>query len=210
MNITALIPTRGDRAEFLDKAVSIVETQTVKPKLIISKAPLGVTGNVRSGYEKVKDGLVFIFEDDDYYPADYIEQTLKHYNGEDLIGYNQTVYYHLGLKKYRKMVHNNRSSLFQTAIKAGLHFDWPPNDVNFLDLKLWANPYFNKKLINGHYAIGMKHGIGKTGGSAHQALFPYEHRDDTHSALNVMTLGDPFYIELSNKLWETQGKLLKR
>lgn len=198
MKITCIIPTRGDRPGFVEQARRQIARQSRIPdEVIVVENETGVTGNVRAGYEKVAHGLVQIWEDDDLYGRSYLETIEREWQpGFDLIGFEQTMYYHLFRNEWKIMTHPGRASLFQTAIRAGLDISWPDDSENFLDLKLWQMPGLRKRLIRGYGAVGIKHGIGKTGGSAHKEGFRYDYKDHNGSLLKLITQGDKFYEEL--------------
>lgn len=196
MRVTCIIPTRGDRPEFVQQALKQLDRQTRKPDDIkIIESDKGVTGNVRAGYEGIKNGIVCIIEDDDKYPPNYIERVVKEWDNEyQLLGFDQTMYYHLFRKEYSVLRHPGRSSLFQTTIKAGLKINWPSDYENFLDLHLWGN--LSGKLIHDYLAIGLKHNIGKTGGRAHSDSFRYQFKDTDGEVFKQITKGDEFYQQL--------------
>lgn len=171
--------SRGDRPQFLERCVEQMNNQTVKlhKHYIIDYKPLNdecdLIPRFKKGIELAKaDGIdfIFIFEDDDYYPNDYIEKTYKH--GFDIIGYSKTIYYHLGLKGIKEMDHKNRSSLFCTAFKINAldSFTYPNDKEPYLDIHLWKYAIKNLKyyLCKEPVAIGVKHGIGKAGGNGHK------------------------------------------
>lgn len=181
MKTAAIIPTRGDRKELLLHCMKQLANQTVKPdKVYIIDYPpksndFDLVPRIRRGYELAKDAdLVFIIEDDDYYPDTYFEDVLSKFKSvtPDIIGIQKTTYYHIKEKKYRQHDHPFRSSLFTTVLKGGLNIDWPKDNEPFLDLHLWRNNKFSK----GYYEpkempIGIKHGIGKTGGNGHNGQY---------------------------------------
>lgn len=182
MKIGVLIPTRGDREKFLEHSKRQVEMQSVHPEFMIvvdhepeSEKP-DITQRVRIGYEKLTEmgaDIVVIIEDDDAYHPDYLKLVSGLFEGgADLIGFNNTIYYHLGARKYKKLLHNTHSSLFQTSIRAGLDIRWPYDDEVFLDIELWRNKHLKRELHQVETGcIGIKHGVGKTGGRGHNPEF---------------------------------------
>lgn len=204
MKVTAIIPDSGDRPVFLKHAVKQMESQTRKPDdVVIISSDKGITGNVRRGYERVKDGLVLIIENDDLYFKNYVSQMemLAMCDDAQIFGCNKTIYYHIGVNKYREMTHPQRSSLFHTGIMAGQNINWPDDSEPFLDLKLWAQ--LKGELIEKPLAIGIKHGIGKCGGRAHKKKFwANEGIQDDFSYLSQFTNDIDFYKEM--KKWSAQ------
>jgi hypothetical protein len=179
MKFAAITMTRGDRTQLLERCIKQVNYQTVKvhKHYIIDYKPLDnncdLIPRFKKGIELAKaDGIdfVFVFEDDDYYPNDYIEKTYK--KGFDIIGYSKTIYYHLSLNGIKEMIHKNRSSLFCTAFKINAldSFTYPNDKEPYLDLLIWKFAIENLKfyLYENNIAVGVKHGIGKAGGNGHK------------------------------------------
>ena len=199
MKITCIIPTRGDRPNFVAQANHLIERQTYQPDdVMIIQSTNGITGNYQRGIQNIKDGLIICWEDDDYYPKDYIERIVERYDGSDLMGFESTIYYHIKQRKYKEMIHPGRSSMFQTIIKAGIKIKYPEDSEPFLDLRLWQDKNHSRQLISGpSLAIGIKHGMGKTIGAGHRLNFPYDKDDQDLLALRMMTDNDPFYTNLA-------------
>lgn len=126
------------------------------------------------------DKKLCIIEDDDWYNANYINFMSNALNEYDVVGLDQTIYYHIPTKRYRIIQHTNRSSLNSTAFKANLiplfieaiklalknkniHVDiyfWHLVNQNKIQYKL----YENKNLV-----VGLKGLPGKIGlGSGHR------------------------------------------
>src|SRR5258708_4759741 len=112
MKTGCLIPTRGDRPEFLKFALSQIERQTEKPHkiLVIDSPPQSdkpdITFRYRTGCEQLeKEGCdLFVFwEDDDWYSKDYLSKIKVFWllnNKPDLIGIDSTIYYNIITNKY--------------------------------------------------------------------------------------------------------------
>lgn len=117
--------------------------------------------------------LVFIIENDDFYPKDYFDTIPD----ADFIGSDITTYYNLRNNTYQNFSHHKRSSLFTTGFKISAlkGFNWPPDDYPNLDMRLWA---FRKKFrMRETGAIGIKHGVGKVGGRGHSMAMKYTDQD---------------------------------
>jgi hypothetical protein len=186
--IGVIIPSRGDRPQFLDNALRVIDNQSLKPDYVSIQdyAPktkgFDLVERVKKG---VKDcfanncDLVFIMEDDDYYSSNYIKymylQWLRH-GTPDIIGQNATIYYHLKLNRYIEMKHPERSSLFTTAFtREILNIKWCAESEIYLDLHLWR--VMKGVTVPRSNAMGIKHSIGKCGGNGHNLKFAYN-RDD--------------------------------
>lgn len=186
IKIGIIIPTRGDRPGFLDNCLRLLKNQTVQPDIIkvMDYAPESempdITQRYRRGYEEIGDKVDYIFfwEDDDYYSPDFIETMLSEWNDSgrpDLFGTNQTIYYHIKRFEHFTMFHDDRCSAMSTMIKANLNFNWPPDYEVYTDTHIWmaatdstgqrlnGKVFEPKKII----CLGIKHGVGKTGGSYH-------------------------------------------
>lgn len=180
MKIGVLIPTQGARPNFLKKAIRYAENQTIKPDVIEvvndkSGLKIDLTWRYRLGFERIKSrcDMIFIFEDDDFYREDYIEYTLKEWeaNGKpEIIGSAITHYYHLLVRKYWKHIHPGRASMYATAItsEAINKINFPADTDIKLDLRVWSQlkgyTYHDKELRT----LGIKHGLGITGGIGHR------------------------------------------
>ena len=120
-----------------------------------------------------------------------------------IVGSSQTVYYHLTTDKTMMIEHLERSSLFLTSfgINALDKFNWPADNYPNLDFTIWNYANQNKiGLISSLFALGIKHGIGKTGGLAHDANFtPYQSTDPDYLK-NTTRKHYPFYKSIQEKL----------
>ena len=100
-------------------------------------------------------------------------------NGKpEIFGTNYTIYYNIGICKHKTLEHFHRSSAMSTMIKPGLKIEWPKNHDPYTDLHLW-------KQLNGvtfrpskHICIGIKHGVGKSGGHYHTNQLEKYPQDD--------------------------------
>lgn len=181
MKIAVIIPDRNDRPEFLKACKSMLKSQTVQPdEIYIVNYPsksqdCDITERYRIAYHWF-DGMdydvIFFMENDDYYAPNYIEQMLLMWQSAekpDLFGIGYTYYYHLGLKKYVKFEHKRRASMMNTLIKPDLNFKWCVDNYAYTDAHLWQTiknrvTCFPETPIS----LGIKHGIGKSGGEYHK------------------------------------------
>lgn len=147
-----------------------------RPNFIVDHPPRGtfpdLVPRMKLGIARAKEAgceYAFVVEDDDWYPIDYLRTKVLDF---DFIGYSSTVYYNLKTKTYATFNHKNRSSLFCTGFRiAALEgFNWPSDNTVFLDIEIWDFAIRKKKKIvleQHNPCLGIKHGIGKTGGKAH-------------------------------------------
>ena len=186
--------------------------QTLKPDVIylVDYKPINnnpdLIPRVKEGIRRVvNDGFdhCYIIENDDYYPDDYFEN--MQFNGYDFIGIGKTIYYSLNQKMFNFLNHGNqdRSSLFCTGFRISAldNFRFPEDDKLFLDLKLWkyARIRGNFHLYNlENMPIGIKHGIGLCGGSAHKITFNYDNDDKNLQWLsnNTTIKSYEFYLKI--------------
>lgn len=117
----------------------------------------------------------FIVENDDYYPATYIQYLLPLLDGLDFIGWQNTFYYNIKTRRYSRLEHETHSSLFCTGFRLSAldDFEWPPDDYPFLDIALWKHAKQSGKnwklLRTDNPCVGIKgHGMGKMGGKGHR------------------------------------------
>ena len=193
MKIGAIIPTRGDRKIFLDYAVKQIkqQTKTVDEIIIVNDAPLSprkdITWRYKIGFKRAIEkgcNLMFFWEDDDWYDPTYVQWMYDSWvssNRPMLFGIGETYYYHIGIDKCHHMDHPGRASAFCTAVTPDIaRFMWPRDDEPFLDLKLWrAFRGTSVKFKNKVVAVGIKHGIGLTGGGGHEKNFRFYNGPDS-------------------------------
>lgn len=132
------------------------------------RVQLGIAAAQRAGID-----ICYVIEDDDWYPSNYFQK--MNMDGVDFIGCSKTLYYNIQNNTWKQWTHEKRSSLFCTGfrISAMKRFSWPPDSTLFLDLPLWryATKY-KHKLLDRTVGIGIKHGIGMTGGIGHKLIMP--------------------------------------
>lgn len=187
MKIGIIIPDRGDREKLLSNCLCMLHDQTawrehelllsiIDEAIIKSSDQCDIVPRVRAGYERMTTlgaEIIFIIENDDWYAPDYIETMIKAWESfgkPDLFGTCYTIYYHLQLKAYKKMLHDQRSSLMNTMLKPGLDIKWPVDIEPYLDLHLWQMPSIKSRIVfrpEKIISIGMKHNVGKCGGAFH-------------------------------------------
>jgi hypothetical protein len=205
MKIGVIIPTRGDRPQFLDTALQQMQYQTLKPDMVkvVDFEPVqcicDITKRYRVGYDYFKGkgyDIIALIEDDDFYRKDYLETMVLEWikaGKPNIIGQTQTIYYHLDLKSWFVMNHTRRSSAMNTMIKPDLDIDWGVDHDPYTDLKLWHQFYgkshhiFKPKDI---ICIGIKHGIGMSGGQFHTTyLDRYVNKDPNGDFLRLVRGG---------------------
>lgn len=191
-----IIPDRGDRPKLTTFCLEQVGRMTVKPKAtyLVNDEPITQTKDivwrVKLGIQRAKaDGFdyVYIIENDDYYPPDYFEQ--MDFMGNDFVGTNQTIYYHVGNSRYQLLTHPQRSSLCFTGFRISKmdDFRWPSDDTTFLDIRLWnytRRIRSAKRLIPHPIGVGIKHNVGMLGGAGHTK--PLEHTDPQRDYLRSL------------------------
>lgn len=118
--------------------------------------------------------VIALWENDDFYHPTYLETMVEHWLMEgkpDIFGTNYTIYYHIKLRKYYRMDHHTRASAMNTLLKPGLNINWPVDHEPFTDLWLWRQMKGNTFTPSKHISIGIKHGVGLTGGKSHVDRF---------------------------------------
>jgi len=180
MKFAVLMIHRGDRPLFLEQFHRMLARQTIQPDIleIVDYPPksnqVDITERYKYGYEKLKgQGLdcIVIMEVDDWYANNYLEtmttQWDKH-GRQDMFGTSYTTYYHLSLGKSFTFQHSKRSSMMSTLIKADLELEWPSDDYPYTDMYLWMRCQNGVTYHPiGYICLGLKHGVGKTGGQFH-------------------------------------------
>ncbi len=191
MKVGIIIPTRGDRPQFLKNCLRQLENQTLKPSIIevIDYVPesndCDITQRYRRGYDALRkkeiDVIAFI-EDDEYYCPDYLKIVTDEWikaGRPELLGTSYTIYYHIKLNAWFTFLHNTRSAAMSTLIVPDLNFRWCADHEPYFDIHIWREIKTGKIFTpQKHICLGMKHGIGKTGGQFHIDRFHrYENKD---------------------------------
>lgn len=197
MKIGVIIPHRNNRPHFIKNCFRMIDAQTVQPDVIelVNDAPISdkkdITWRYRTGYDRLRNkgiDVVFLIEDDDWYHPRYIEVMMNLWiaNGcPEILGHSYTIYYHMYLKKHFIFNHDDRSSAMNSMIKADLDFEWCDDSEPYTDLHLWKT--LNGKIVDpGHIiCMGMKHGIGMSGGQNHLCkLHRYKNNIDIKSIMD--------------------------
>jgi len=183
IRIGIIIPDRNDRPKFLQNCLRMLRAQTVQPQMvevvndptIFKPTEKDITWRYRLGYERLRDkglDVIFFIENDDYYAPNFIETMLKKWeanNRPDLFGTNYTVYYNLPWKKFVTLTHLRRSTMASTIIKPDMDFKWCVDTEPYTDSWLWSRSKLKGVTVNpdSNIFIGIKHGIGLTGGGFH-------------------------------------------
>lgn len=208
------MPDRSDRPEFFAFAVKQVNRMGFgEAAYIINDRPQGdeidIVPRIKRGIEMAKrDGFDFVLliENDDYYPEEYLLH-LQDYWNYDFVGFSATTYYHLKNKTWQNMRHPNRSSLFCTGFRISAlsnnFWNRVKDNTKFLDILIWEEAQRTSdkiKLLDSNSCIGIKHGIGKTGGRGHHMTFQYSDPEMKWLKEHVDKEAFEFYRELSKKL----------
>lgn len=177
MKLAALIPDRGDRPEFIQHCLKQVEKMGFDEVIHVNYKPVSADFDLKDriykGYKiavEKKVDWVFIVENDDFYPSDYISKFRGYLDNCEFIGDETTIYYHLKSRVYKQMIHRRRSSLFTTAFKvsAMATFNWKDAKMVYFDIDIWKFASTKKKAFIHTGAVGIKHGKGLVGGNGHK------------------------------------------
>jgi len=210
MTFATITPSRGDRPELLEFCKHQLSRMEVKPdkSYLIDYKPqsekIDLVERVKKGVELAKtDGfdVVFIIEDDDFYPADYFQQ----FNRRDYTfwGSEQTVYYNLKNRTFALFTHPGRSSLFITGFRISAldTFPWIAPKNRFLDIALWeyaakvGNPQFVTTC-----AVGIKHNLGLCAGRGHEMRGKNNDESLEFLKWNVDPEAYTFYTDLMKRI----------
>ena len=189
MKIGLIVPTRGDRPQFLKHAHFLISEQTLQPDevVVVDYPPksntIDLVDRYKAGYaECINRGcdLIFCWEDDDWYHRQYLEFMFNAWSDSskpNLFGLSTTIYYHIFWRKYIILNHDNRASMMATVIHRNLDVKWCDPNIPYLDYHLWRRtPDFQKLALTWKQplCIGIKHNIGMAGGSGHSKERIYE------------------------------------
>lgn len=151
-----------------------------------------ITKRYRLGYDRLRGkgfDIIALIEDDDYYRPEYLQTMVSEWERHgrpELFGTNYTIYYHIGLFAHFEMRHISRSSAMSTLIKPDLNFDWCPDYEVYTDIHLWMNTPLKGTTFkpDHHICLGIKHGVGMTGGFCHKSKFHrFVHQDQDKTFL---------------------------
>lgn len=216
MKVAVIIPTRGDRPQFIKQCKNLLQRQTRKPDKIFwmdykpESHKKDITQRMRRGVEKAtKEGfnVAVFWEDDDWYHPTYLEWLLKEWeksNRPAIFGVGETYYYNIAVNGRLHMKHGNRTSLFCTMINLPFKGNWCSDDYAFLDMHLHKTGLV--KTVNFPNdqikAIGIKHGIGLCGGGGHNARFKWDMTGSTASQWFSKNMDDQinFYNSISKEI----------
>lgn len=197
--VGVIIPSRGDRPEFLKNCLRQLDSQTLQPVevCLVAHPPTSsekdLTARYKLGYDTLrKKGLevILLIEDDDYYAPEYIQSMVDEWHKQGkplLLGTNYTLYYNLRYKGWLTFHHNTRSSAMSTLIAPDLNFKWCADNEPYFDIHIWNEIAFKDRKIfhpEKHICIGIKHGLGLCGGEFHtNRKDRIEHCDPQHNFL---------------------------
>jgi hypothetical protein len=214
MKACIIMPDRCDRPEFFAFAVKQINRMGFgKDAFIMNERPRSnetdLVWRIKEGIKMAKsDGFdfVIVIENDDFYPNEYLLELHDYWN-YDFVGFSTTTYYNIKARTWQKFNHPGRSSLFCTGFRISALSDnfWNriKDNERFLDIKIWeeANRTGSKMLLMPENpCIGIKHGVGKTGGKGH--VMDLENRDPEMKWLRDHTDDEAFefYKDLRLKL----------
>lgn len=179
MKLAILIIHRGDRPYFHENLVRMIQAQTLQPDHIedIGHKPenddCDITKRYRLGYERLSGkgfDLIAFMEVDDWYSPVYLESMVRKWESigkPQLFGTSHTIYYHLLLKKHYTMEHFFRSSAMNTLIKPDMEIQWCNDKDPYTDVHLWRIMHGRVFQPDPLISLGIKHGVGKSGGKGH-------------------------------------------
>lgn len=215
VKIGVLIPTKGNRPEFLNQAILMVTNQTLKPDFLeiidddFGSDEIDITRRYYSGCHRLfKKGanLIFCWEDDDWYSKNYIETVFIEWiksGSPDIFGIGYSIYYHILSLKWFKIIHLKRASMMATCFtEKVLNAKWPDNNYPYTDVALWNSMKGKTFVPSVPICLGIKHGIGLVGGGAHdgETCGHYSNSDPKGEYLKQITGSDyEFYEGIKNK-----------
>lgn len=204
MKVGIVTPHLPNRSKFIKQRNKLMSLQTRKADIdIIIADPytgkMDLNERYYSGFDyafKAGAKIVLCIEDDDWYRNDYIEIMLKEWlraGCPDLVGIENTIYYHIGYNAYKLIEHPGRASMFCTAVTKEIMKQDIFDGNAFLDIRVWKSNLSKRLFIpKTPIAMGIKHNDGVTGGSAHKSVLGYEYKDFSKKYLREIT-NDQFY-----------------
>lgn len=212
MTIGIITPHQDSKRKmFLDRLRFYIERQTLRPDhwiVVDHKEDVlakDLTKRIRIGFENAIElgcDVVLIMEDDDWYSPNYIQSMVSTWELQgkpEIFGIEQTQYYHIKHRLHVELNHPGRASLMHTLISAeGIKkIVWPEDSFVFLDIVLWKQLTGKTFRTLPPIAVGIKHGIGSTGGKGHLETFKGYQADPEFKRLRQMIGADAdFYINI--------------
>lgn len=201
-----------ERAEFLEFLEDTIKKQTKQPykwiKVDFQKenGQPDIAKRIKHGVKQAfEEGCNFVLfmEDDDYYPLTYVEAMVDKWkeNGyPTIIGVQNTLYYHLKARKFHEFHRKDHCSLFCTGVGKNVEMQRISDNAKMVDVKLWKqNPGVFVELEDGTKPIGIKHGLGQSGGSFHDPKrFTQNNGYRLEDFMDEGALD--FYLEMSSKI----------
>jgi hypothetical protein len=122
----------------------------------------------------VKGDAIIWFEDDDYYPADYIEWCIKGLSRVAIFGEGRALYYNVQFRCWFEHVNLRHASLCASSITRAafphLLKQVTTSECPFLDVRLWNKPPVSAQVIDPYrdpsryrHSVGIKAMPGRTG-----------------------------------------------
>ena len=177
--VGVVIPTcNPDRKPLLDFVLDRLKRQTLKANHVIVVDYEGKGGiDLRERYvkgvnEAFDRGCDFVIsmEDDDYYPLTYIEDMVRAWEQAGrpaVIGHKQTINYNVFDSTYRVVNRDSFCSAYCTAVGRGVNLNLTED---IYDVELWRINAGAVMVTIDPPPVGIKHGIGMTGGHVHSTL----------------------------------------
>jgi hypothetical protein len=110
-----------------------------------------------------------------------------------IFGIGYTYYYHILVNKYRKFTHPHKASACCSMVTSEiLRISFPKDNDPFLDTAMWKqlspHPHVPLCTVSPEkiYHIGMKHGIGLSGGAKHHDKNGYDRNFIDDSSFNLL------------------------
>jgi hypothetical protein len=212
MTIGVITPHQDSKRKmFLDRLSFYIQRQTLRPDhwiIVDHKEDVlakDLTKRIRIGCEEAIElgcDVVLIMEDDDWYSPNYIKSMIEFWEIQgkpEIFGVEQTQYYHIKQGLHVELTHPGRASLMGTLLSAeGIKkITFPEDSFVFLDIELWKQLKGKTFRTLPAIAVGIKHGIGSTGGKGHLETFKGYSPDPEFKKLRQL-IGDDsdFYINI--------------
>ena len=228
VKLGVIMPHRNDRPQFLEQFHRLLEKQTLQPDILeivdyeAKSDSIDISERYKYGYNKLKGkglDVIAFMENDDFYATNYLETMVNgwvEHGKPEMFGTSYTIYYHIGLMKHFTFEHSKRSSMMSTLMKPDLPVlltkeGWPADDYPYTDSHLWINSknkaVFRPKEI---ICLGIKHGIGMSGGRWHDTTNQRDMRMYKENKLSLLKIvGEEnyeFYRAIAGELSSISGK----
>jgi hypothetical protein len=193
---------RGDRPQLTEWTLERFKGhQVIRPDFPAVDGVKDIAKRLRLGVQEAGNDFVYIIENDDYYPVDYIEKMEKKrkQTQANWIGGTRPHYYHIASRTWQHYPQMGVSGLWCMGFETRIMDYIPWLDDQHVSMDSWISrevmklPWVRAESFSDHGGIGIKgHGVGMSGSISHKR--PLKNPDPDLTWLKART--DESFIKL--------------